>query len=326
MNNPIIPEEIRRISRERALEFHRRSKKLQPENIEPGQVWSTHSQIRLADEVVFETDDPRIIVILDASLKPAKQLVAAPISVFVSMASEFDLICRRDESPLGFDFIAEVWNETPMLREHLRDYVGTLGDKLKSALLDLYGYHLADEQLPTSMLTLVGPQLIGEQDPRFVFQEAEVGAAAYLARAATAALSMELASEESIPVQNRVRERRRFITLPSFGRLSDVLHQPAIAYAAGLDAEKTWVVPVSEGEDYLTLELLSSRSSPYDVYLVAHEISPSLIGRSCIVTITTVGREFQSEPSELQAGREIRVGEGYPFRPDQVQSIAIDIQ
>ena len=110
------------------------------------------------------------------------------------------------------------------------------------------------------------------------------------------------------------------------GRLVDAFHQPMTAYAAGLDLEKTWVVSASEEDDYLTFELLNSRTPPYDVYLVVHEISPTLLGRLCIVTVKTAGRELKSDPKELEIGGEFRVGEAHPFKPDQVQSIEITVQ
>jgi hypothetical protein len=242
------------------------------------------------------------------------------------MATEYDQICTRKETSLSFDFIAEVWNETPVIKKHLRDYLGKLSDPATIALLDLYKYYLADEEVPISLANWVGPRLMGEKDPRFAFQEAEVGAVAYLAQAATSALSLELVSTELVQANKQASEEHRFSALPMLGRLVDAFHQPMTAYAAGLDLEKTWVVSASEEDDYLTFELLNSRTPPYDVYLVVHEISPTLLGRLCIVTVKTAGRELKSDPKELEIGGEFRVGEAHPFKPDQVQSIEITVQ
>lgn len=329
MNHSMIPEDIRKLSRERSVEFHRQSKNPKPEKIEPGQIWSTFSRIVLSDHRGLETDNPRIVVILfgdDQSSEISSRVITAPISVQVAMATQFDLICGRGTSSLGFDFIAEVWNETPTLKNQLRRYLGSLNAETTTSLLELYKYQLMDEEVPASLLNSVGPRLMGEEDPRFAFQEAEVEAAAYLAEAATAVLSLESADTEVSPGQDPVSEKRHFSTRPLLKRLADVLHQPRIAYAASLDVEKTWVVAVSKGQDYATFELLSSRMPPYNVYLVAYEISPSLIGLKCVVTIKTVEQQLESDPSELQTGNEIRVGEVYPFKPDQVEAIEIKIQ
>jgi len=329
MSDPTIPESVRRISGERAIEFDRRSRIPQPEKIEPGQIWSTHRRITLSDEVSFETNEPRIVVILEGKSLPDEtidQVVAAPISIFVSMASEFDLVCGQGAAQLAFEFIVEVWNESPVLKKHLRQHLGKLSDEATTQLLNLYRYHLTDEQVPASMLKWVGPRLMGEEDPRFAFQENEVEAVTYLGRAAAAALSLRVAEGEAIPARESQFEKRHFTVQPMLRRLTDVLRQPTIAYAAGPGEQKAWVVTMSEEQEYFTFELLNNHQPPYEVYLVAHEISPSLVGRQCVITIKTAELEFQSDPTELKTGSEIRVGEVHRFKPDQAQSIEISIQ
>ena len=268
MNNSSVPKDIRRLSRERAPEFHRILKTPRPERIGPGQIWSTYAHIELGPDLRFETDDPRLVVIidrLDESKRELEQVTAAPVSLDVSMASEFDLICSRGTSPLGFAFIAEVWNETPVIKTHLKQFLGSLRTDAMNALEELYKRHLVNEQVPFSLSNWVGPRLIGKEDPRFAFQVEEVEAAAYLAQAATAALESEADTSKATTAASEVTEEwRSFVTLPMLRRLSEVLHGPTPAYAAGMPEEKAYMVSGSEKDDYFTFELLTHRTGPYE--------------------------------------------------------------
>ena len=43
----------------------------------------------------------------------------APISAETEYASDGDLLIEEEESPLGYSFMIELWNEQPMLQENL---------------------------------------------------------------------------------------------------------------------------------------------------------------------------------------------------------------
>ncbi len=324
----MIPEDIRKLSRERAPIFYQRLSMPTPDSIERGQIWSTFSHITLAEGSSFQTDDPRIVLILaagDTSYDLSGQVIVAPISIHTSMATELDLICRQGASPLGFEFIVEVWNETPALIKQLRKYLGKLNEPTIEVLQELYSCHLTDAPLPSSLLEWVGPRLMGEQDPRYSFQESEVEAVAYLANAATATLSLEVAETDSVFGANQILQQLRFVTKPVFRRLSDVLQQPKTAYASSSDAEKTWVVNLVADETYLTLELLHDRVVPYEIYFIVHELAPSLSDRQFNIEVQTLMNTFQAAQSNLQVGNEIVIGNYELFRPEQVTSIEITI-
>jgi 1,2-phenylacetyl-CoA epoxidase PaaB subunit len=198
MPQPIIPEDILELSHARATSFCRVFEEETPVRKEVGQIWSTFSALALSDGRSFQTDDPRLVVILDAQGEWSdlgEPLVTAPISLRVEMASEWDLLISQDLSPLGFSFIAEVWNQTPVVPVHLRNFIGRLPKEAEAALQYLYVALLEDEEVPSSLEKWVGVPLLGEEDPRLSFQRAEIAAVAYLATTATAALELELARE-----------------------------------------------------------------------------------------------------------------------------------
>ena len=70
-----------------------------------------------------------------------EQITVAPLTVFTHMAAELDLVVSGEKSPLGFDFLAEVWNETPMLKGHLRRFLARVPDAVQAALATLGIYH-----------------------------------------------------------------------------------------------------------------------------------------------------------------------------------------
>ncbi len=48
-------------------------------------------------------------------------------------------------SPLGFDFLVEVWNATSALRPHLKRYLGTLPQEAVAALREINRTQMYDE-------------------------------------------------------------------------------------------------------------------------------------------------------------------------------------
>src|SRR4051794_11746797 len=122
-----IPEDISRRSKSRSAAFSQVLDVIQPDQFEIGQIWSTASHFQLPDGKQFNTDMPRLIVIVDA-LVPSlmhelAHLIAAPISIDVSMATEYDLCVKGSMSPFGFDFMVETWNQTQVLVGQFKKYM-----------------------------------------------------------------------------------------------------------------------------------------------------------------------------------------------------------
>src|SRR5690606_28962106 len=186
MSKIIVPNDVRELSREHAPAFYKRLNRPQPDQIAIGQIWSTHQNVQLPGDLQIESTEPRLIVILVAD---QDDLVAAPISISTQMAAEYDLILQGDTSPLGFDFMIEVWNETPIISEQLRQYLGILNNQFIEYLIKLHVSYLLNESVPETVRPYIGPALGQEHDMRAVFQTEEIISVEYLARAATASLA-----------------------------------------------------------------------------------------------------------------------------------------
>lgn len=199
----MIPEDIRKLSRQRAPAFYKIMKAPRLDQVEPGQIWSTHSHLELPDGRRFEANEARLVVILDGAgplSESLDQITVAPVSLSINMATESDLIVSGDNSPLKFDFIVEVWNETPTLKGHLRRFLGKLSDDAIAAMRGLYTAQLLDEAVPETLKQWVGLCIMDENDPRLAFQETEIKIIDYLAKAATAALTLEAPAQEPAPL------------------------------------------------------------------------------------------------------------------------------
>jgi hypothetical protein len=330
MSNLIIPQDIRKLSRQRAPRFHRILKTPPPDQIEVGQIWSTHSCLELSDDRHIEADEPRLVVILDGTGHPSEsldQITAAPVSLSIPMAAEFDLVVSGDASPLGFDFIIEVWNETPVVKGHLRQFLGKLSAEAIAALRGLYTAQLLNEDVPPTLAEWVGLRIMGENDPRLAFQEAEVETVSYLARTATAALlEMTVQEPESVAVIP-IKPRWVFSLRPRLAKLSEALGSPKVAYAAGVAEEVDTYIVDQTGDDLVfSFELLFRQRRPYTIYLKVHRISSKLEGHRCVVTINATAGEWQSVPTELRTGAQILVGEDCSFRIDQVEMVKVEIE
>ena len=331
MNKLKIPDDIRQASKESAQSFDKLSRIPQVEQLNVGQVWSTHSRLHLSSKHHFVTEDPRLIVILDGEGSRSatlEQVVAAPVSLSISMAAEYDLIVSGDAGPLGFDFLVETWNETPTVKGHLKQFLGKLSDEAIDSLVELYHTHIFGEDPAPALQQWIGPRIFGGNDPRLAFQESEIEAVSYLAQAATAALGLDTEVEKEVHIIDILSGAiRQAFDLPlSFGKLSDVLSASLVAQAASFGEElDTYFIDYSSHDEKVVFELLTNPSSPYDVYVVAREVSSPLVGHECAVKTRTMEAEFSSPPVVLHEGAKIRLGEDPSFQPDQVTTVTIEI-
>jgi hypothetical protein len=244
-----------------------------------------------------------------------EDLVAAPISISIQMAAEYDLILQRDTGPLGFDFMVEVWNETPVIPEQLRQYLGVLDNQFIEYLINLHVSYLLNESVPETVRPYVGPALGQEDDMRAVFQTGEIISVEYLARAATAFLART-------PVKQKVESRKQVINLgQSISELLDNVlgHRKAIAHATGGQAEdlqRSHFIVHDDGDYEIVLELLVRRKR--EVYVRIHQIGRNLAEKRGVVILRTDGTILRSEPTVLEAGKNIELGTHKGFQPDTV--------
>lgn len=314
MSKIIVPNDVRELSREHAPAFYKRLNRSQPDQIAVGQIWSTYQNVQLPGDQQIESAEPRLIVILVAD---QEDLVAALISISIQMAAEYDLILQRDTGPLGFDFMVEVWNETPVIPEQLRQYLGVLDNQFIEYLIKLHVSYLLNESVPETVRPYVGPALGQEDDMRAVFQTEEIRSVEYLARAATASLSLARA-----PFKQKAESRKQVINLgQSISELLDNVlgHRQAIAHATGGQAEdiqRSHFV-AHEDEDYeIVLELLVRRKR--EVYVRVHQVGRNLAEKRGVIILRTDGTILRSEPTVLEAGKNIELGTHKGFQPDTV--------
>lgn len=334
MNTSKVPNDISELSRLKAVNFYRKSQKSEPNELEPGQIWSTHASFRLPNNDQFQTDEPKLVVILLGSGAPSKRyesITVAPISNLTSMASEFDFIIRKDEESLSsvpFDMMIEVWNETPALKGQLRNFIGSLPDETIIFLHQLYSARLLGSEVPENLKNRIGLSIVAEDDPRLSFQEEEINAASYLANAATASLELDIVEEES-PVE--ILNWLKLDIVPILGKLSNLLSNPAfpiVASAANnIDSEMEQCLIVQlEKKEKLIFELLNSRMRPYLIYLKAYSIAPEFIGRKCFVSVITKEQKYTSPIIDLREDITIEVGKDAHFRCENVESVEFAIE
>lgn len=98
-----------------------------------GQIWRTRFDgIALPGretEKSFSVTDlnskPHLVVITEAESRTGKPygnyhiIQVAPVSAETEYATEGDFVIKEEESPLGYSFMIELWNEQSMLRENL---------------------------------------------------------------------------------------------------------------------------------------------------------------------------------------------------------------
>ncbi|MGI8549443.1 MAG: hypothetical protein ACR2PL_01415 [Dehalococcoidia bacterium] len=148
---------------------------------------------------------PRLVVTLDEGSEQAllgqPALGVAPTSLDLAYASDCDLLVPEEESPLGYPFMIEVWNEVQVLQEQLGRYLGTLPQPFKRYLGLLHEAQFGIEVDLSPLIPHIGPPITHRDDPRFAFQEDEHEACEYLGLPVMSALGESEDSEASEPAR-----------------------------------------------------------------------------------------------------------------------------
>lgn len=321
MSKFTIPEEIQRAANKRARAFKDSVSKKQPSRIERGQIWSTRGDFVLPDGQRFVTREPKLVVVLNTG--SGRSVIGAPLSIQVWQASEYDLIVSGDNNPLSFDFLVEVWNETPVLNEQLRVCLTRLPEHVSGWLDELYTAYLLDEEIPSRVLDYVGPPLMGQEDFRREFQTSELAAVEYLSRASAAMLDMvELVKRPNItPSRLRIE-----LGLPTLRKLSDFLKASSsqLAYAAdsGLDESHAWMITVKEYPDTI-FELLIDKGRL--IYLLPHSVDKYLQNKRVTVTLQTNELDVVTDLVALEPDREIPLGEVPGFDVEHIKGLYLEV-
>lgn len=326
-----IPNDIKELSRKKALAYHAIIKTPMPDTIKPGQIWSTYESFELPGSLHFTTDEPRIVVILVGDgtlLHSLEQIIVSPISINTKMASDRDFIIKKEfsNSPLNFDFMVEIWNETPVLKGQLKQYLGSLTDLAINYLYELYMAHLQNKDISRKLREWIGVLIVSENDPRLEFQDDEIKAVSYLAKAATAAL--EISIEETSAVNLLEKNWIVFNLQPIFMKPAGFISRKSVAQAASslADESESCFIHRSSTKDGFTLELLNRHKYPYTIYFKVCNLSHNLLERPCIITVKTQITILKSDVIKLEKDITIEVGEDPQFHCDDVQIVEVAIE
>ena len=119
-----------------------------------GQVWRTRVEDIVVPTISEEkrasaselNSNPHLVLITNPNVETRRigartyhVVRVLPIDTDIDYAGEGDLVMDRDESPLGYSFMAQVWNEQEMLQENLDSYLGELNDEDHRKSLDRQG-------------------------------------------------------------------------------------------------------------------------------------------------------------------------------------------
>lgn len=182
-----VPEALRRASADAAARLRSLLQQPAPPQVRFGQIWST--RLLPAPSTAGSpdgADTPRLIAVLGEESTSAgsedPSLPVAPISLELAYLSDRDLRVPAKESPLGYPFMIEVWNEVTALKAQLGRYLGELQQPFKRYLGLLYQAQLGADVALSPLRDYLGPAISSEDDPRFAFQEDESEACEYLRR------------------------------------------------------------------------------------------------------------------------------------------------
>jgi hypothetical protein len=334
MNNTKVPENIRELSYKKTQNFYSLLNNTTPREITPGQIWSTRSYFELPNGEIFHTDEPKLVTILIGEgelFKKYEPITVAPISIHTSMASEYDFIIRKEENLhpfLPFDIMIEIWNETPTLKGHLQNFIWSLSEGTTKAINKLFSTRLLNLEISEDLLRYIGMRIIADDDPRLSFQEEEINAAAYLAKAATAILSMDIV--EQVERANESLTWTKFEIVPFLGKLSTYFQnqfsETMMARAANsidLEEERCLIVQTINKNKSFVFELLNSRSRPFLIYLKTYSVAPEYIGHNCIISVITKDQVYKSESIELYLDIKIDIGKDAHFQCEKVELVEL---
>jgi hypothetical protein len=198
-----VPIELRRLSKGRAAGFRALLQAVPPRERRLGQIWSTKPASNESYEREWELMT-RLVVILTKmdswDHESEEGLIAMPISLDTEYTGPGDLTVLAEESPLGYHFMIEAWNEITMLEKQLDRYVGDLQQPAKRFLGLVYQDHLG---IPVDLSELddrLGAAILSESDPRVAFRAREIEAVDFLRAPALALVADPIDENEEVYV------------------------------------------------------------------------------------------------------------------------------
>ncbi len=175
--------------------------------------------------VVLDTDSPAA----------SGGLIVAPISTETQFAADADVLLARDESPLGYEVVVEVWNHGALVLEQLEEHRGLVTESTRRKLGNLYSALYADSAGESDRSTNLsraegnGLPILGDADPRLVFQDEEI----------------ERAQRFYVPAESRASEN-----LSETGERQEAAAEPVAEVTAGALLIAWFEEAGYEGDDY----------------------------------------------------------------------------
>lgn len=166
-------------------------KEIQDGDLSAGQIWRTKSEEIVVPSprgaeyhsVTELNSRPHLVVVTRTEVDDSYSgtdyhtILVAPVDGETEYKSEGDLLVAQEESPLGYSFIVQLWNEQPMLRENLDRCLGALGPEQHDTLLNALG----DEESSGGNYSLEAVILKGlYQDPVMRYRAKEYEDTSYL--------------------------------------------------------------------------------------------------------------------------------------------------
>lgn len=328
----VIPEDLKNMFAERSLQFQQLLHLARPEKYRFGQIWTTKLWDRDQRGSLEENNvSHRIIVLLedesDASILGEPFLVAAPISLDIAYRSSYDLMVFERESPLGYLFMIEVWNQVTPLHSQLVQYLGTLQQPLKRFLGLVYQAHLGVLVDLGELAQHLGPAILHPSDPRVHFQEQEIEACDYL----RCPLLELLKKEETSATET---ECRKPVVL--FQKKLPVIHgQPPpsrqkaslpLAAAEARPRVLSHFIHLQSADDELMARLFRNFMTG-SLYLIWEHLPQTLQGTTVSIRLhTNTGKTLPVEEFIVRQGDHTPLSQGDLLEPAQIESLSLEFR
>ncbi len=328
----VIPEDLKNMFAERSLQFQQRLHLARPEKYRFGQIWTTKlwdgDQRGSSEENNFSH---RIIVLLedesDSSVLGEPFLVAAPISLDSAYRSSYDLVVFDQESPLGYLFMIEVWNQVTPLHSQLVQYLGTLQQPLKRFLGLVYQAHLGVLVDLGELARHLGPAILHPSDPRVHFQEQEIEECDYLRHPLLELLKRAETTGSGADRRRPLVLLRKEVSV-IHGQLSSTRSQqetslPLVAAEAQTRVSSHYINMQSpDGEIFGWMKRDFGTDS---LYLTWERLPQILQGTTVLIHLhTDTGKTLTAEESTVRQGGRTLLSQGERLGPAQIESLSLE--
>jgi hypothetical protein len=328
----VIPEDLKEMFAQHSQQFQHLLRLARPEKYQFGQIWTTKLWNEDQSGSSQEHNVPlRIIVLLenesDSSVLGEPFLVAAPISVDIAYRSSYDLLVFEQESPLGYPFMIEVWNQVSPLHSQLVRYLGALQQPLKRFLGLVYQAHLGVPVDLGEIAQYLGPAILQPSDPRVHFQEQEIEECDYLRRpllellkrAEAGALEADrprpvVLFQKKLPVihdQPPLSQQKANLPLAAAEPRTQVLSH--FIYIQSADGE----IMARMNRDFRTDSL----------YLTWERLPQTLQGTTVSILLhTDTGETLPVRESTVRRGDRTQLSQGERLGPAQIESLSLEFR